>query len=346
MKQKSKLKITFFLSSLFLLTTVIAVYIICRFTVIIPFAIDKNAGNTAGNLYNKGIFCEYNNKIYFSNSYDNGYLYVMNPDGSNIKKLFNHTASYINVSGKYIYYAYNTQRAFSSRTIFRDKQFYINRLDTDGKNLLTLDEKASGTIRLSNNRVFYQGLDNQDVPSLRSISFDGTKEQDLIDKGINPSCIVDDIIYYNDASKNYNLMSIDIKSGKSSVLYDGACSNPVYDDNYVYFIDLDHNSTLARINLSTLEKETLYAKGIATYNLYNDYIYYQTSDTTDPRLYRIKKDGSENTSILSGNFCNINVTSNFVYFNQLGYDTPIYRIATSGSIDVTRFDEAADAIKP
>lgn len=37
------------------------------------------AGNTAGNLMNGGLFCEYNNKIYFANPYDHNYLYVMVP---------------------------------------------------------------------------------------------------------------------------------------------------------------------------------------------------------------------------------------------------------------------------
>ena len=32
-------------------------------------------GNTAGNLYNGGLFCEYNGVIYFSNPNDNGRLY-------------------------------------------------------------------------------------------------------------------------------------------------------------------------------------------------------------------------------------------------------------------------------
>ena len=37
-------------------------------------------GNTAGNLNNRGLFCEYNGKVYFSNAYDDGTLYSMNPD--------------------------------------------------------------------------------------------------------------------------------------------------------------------------------------------------------------------------------------------------------------------------
>mgnify|MGYP000803329575 FL=1 len=34
------------------------------------------AGNTAGNINNGGLFCEYNGYIYFSNPYDDGALYL------------------------------------------------------------------------------------------------------------------------------------------------------------------------------------------------------------------------------------------------------------------------------
>lgn len=44
-------------------------------------------GNTAGNLYNGGLFCESEGVIYFSNLYDDGCLYSMLPDETDIKKL-------------------------------------------------------------------------------------------------------------------------------------------------------------------------------------------------------------------------------------------------------------------
>ena len=37
-------------------------------------------GNTAGNLYNGGLFCEYDGTVYFSNPSDGGKLYSMSPD--------------------------------------------------------------------------------------------------------------------------------------------------------------------------------------------------------------------------------------------------------------------------
>ena len=36
--------------------------------------------NTAGNLYNGGLFCEYDGTVYFSNPSDGGKLYSMSPD--------------------------------------------------------------------------------------------------------------------------------------------------------------------------------------------------------------------------------------------------------------------------
>ena len=44
-------------------------------------------GNTAGNLYNSGLFCEYDGTVYFSNAADNGALYSMNVDETEVKKL-------------------------------------------------------------------------------------------------------------------------------------------------------------------------------------------------------------------------------------------------------------------
>lgn len=48
---------------------------------------DNAIGNSAGNLNNGGLFCEYNNKIYFANPYDYNKLYVMNSDCTNAMKL-------------------------------------------------------------------------------------------------------------------------------------------------------------------------------------------------------------------------------------------------------------------
>ncbi len=59
-------------------------------------------GNTAGNLYNGGLFCESNGTVFFANPDDNNTLYSMDPGGSNLKKLCSDTVMYINADSHYV----------------------------------------------------------------------------------------------------------------------------------------------------------------------------------------------------------------------------------------------------
>ena len=61
-------------------------------------------GNSAGNLYNNGLFCEYDGIIYFANPNDGNQLYQMNADGTGVKKISDDSAAFINVDENYIYY--------------------------------------------------------------------------------------------------------------------------------------------------------------------------------------------------------------------------------------------------
>ena len=61
-------------------------------------------GNTGGNLNNHGLFAEADGRVYFSNAYDGGCLYSMNPDETDLKKLTSSSVNSINVGGNYLYY--------------------------------------------------------------------------------------------------------------------------------------------------------------------------------------------------------------------------------------------------
>ena len=54
-------------------------------------------------------------------------------------------------------------------------------------------------------------------------------------------------------------------------------------------------------------------------------------------------DGSSPEVVASGVYENINITSQYVYFNQYGASVPVYKTATFGNINVTTFDAAANA---
>ena len=100
-------------------------------------------GNTAGNLYNNGIFCEYGGTVYFSNPNDHHYLYSMNTDGSNVKKLYEDVASFINADDHYVYYVRNN---LSKDTKFSFLHFNTNslcRYDLKTKKVKILDPAPS-----------------------------------------------------------------------------------------------------------------------------------------------------------------------------------------------------------
>ena len=59
-------------------------------------------GNTAGNLYNAGIFCTAaDGTIYFANPSDSSKLYSMNSDGSDLTKISDDVATFINADDNY-----------------------------------------------------------------------------------------------------------------------------------------------------------------------------------------------------------------------------------------------------
>ena len=86
---------------------------------------EHTIGNSSGNLFNGGLFCEYDKHIYFSNPSDEGRLYVMNSNLSNLKKLSTDTADGINVAGKYIIYGrHNQNQNQTTENVFENKQCY------------------------------------------------------------------------------------------------------------------------------------------------------------------------------------------------------------------------------
>ena len=56
---------------------------------------------------NKGLFCESDGYIYYSNIYDNNYLYRMETNGTNSELVADIPVSYINAAGDYLYFYFD-----------------------------------------------------------------------------------------------------------------------------------------------------------------------------------------------------------------------------------------------
>ena len=78
------------------------------------------------------------------------------------------------------------------------------------------------------------------------------------------------------------------------------------------------------------------------YNVYGSYIYYQRYDKNGSALCVIKNDGTEFQIIREGDFCDIHVTSYYVFFREY-YSGEIYYCPRNDISNVSLFRPGTEA---
>ena len=297
-------------------------------------------GNTAGNLYNNGLFCENDGYVYFANTYDSSALYRMRPDESEIKKLVYTEVSNINADGKYLYYYQGGSGSGTGLGFMVSTSGIYRTNKADPKDVICLDRVNGKYVLLADNDVYYTC--SSDEISLKKASIDGKTKETLLDLDILPVSIQNSTFYYLNNEKNLHLMALDLNTKTSRQVIAEDVYMPIIEGNVVYGIDIHDNYSLISLNLTDGTKKLLDTGRIDLLNVTNDYIYYQTSGNT-PQLKRIRRDGSGMEVVAEGVYSNINATSQYIYFTQFGYTTPIYKTPVNGPVQVTTFDRASQA---
>ncbi len=295
---------------------------------------ESATGNTAGNLNNGGLFCEYNGKIYFANPYDSNKLYSMNSDCTNAKKLNDDSVASLNVCGNYIYYVRNNFTSDKIGVVFRGQLFGVYRCDLNGKNSFTLYDKLSGIVSLYGNNIFYQHYDDKTAINLYKMGIDGKNNTKLYDTEYNPASIKDGKIYFSDITGKHNICTLDTKSNSVSTYYEANSYLADAEGNYLYYIDLSKNYSLVRLNMSTKTLELLYAPNdgkVINYNVYGNKIFFQVEGEYTG-LYRMNIDGTQIEYIAKGNLTNIHCTSQYTFFQYFENQGVLYRVPTSAPI--------------
>lgn len=331
---------------LLILSAVILLILLMFLTLLpnrIPLNNDDSAGNTPGNLNNGGYFCESNGRVYFANAYDDYALYSMKADESDVKKLNDGSFSCLNVGGNYLYYSM-IGKTEDFDLGFIGKPYGVYRSKLNGKKSVGLDRCHIINLRLCGNYLYYEKYDNKEAVSLEKIRIDKKEKQTVAPKMIiNPNCYVDGKIYYNGDATDHYLYALDTATDVSGVVWEGNLWNPVVQDGYVYFMDVGNDYRLCRYSLTNDVVEVLTHERIDMFNVYENYIYYQVSSPTQPALKRMMTDGSSPELVQEGVFQNINITSQYVYFNAFGEPSPVYKTSTFGPVNVTTFDAAMQA---
>ena len=307
----------------------------------VPSNSDGTVGNTAGNLINNGLFCESDGKVYFANPYDEDTLYVMNPDESQVEKISNLGVQSINAGGDYLYYYQKTAHGgFGLGFIIKTSGLY--RTEKDGSGATCLKRDPAGVITLVNDNLYWQHYTNKTGTYLDRMATDKSSDETLFTSMISPASAVNGIIYYSNPDDNHYLYTLDTYTGIAGLYWPHRVWNPICHGDYIYYMDLETKYQLHRYSPYTGETQVLTTDRLDTYNIYGDYIYYQRSSQSEPALVRMRLDGSGMEVIANGVFQNINITSQYVYFNEFNQPTPVYKQSTYGPVGIGVFEPVVE----
>lgn len=274
-------------------------------------------GNTAGNLYNYGLFCDDGERIYFSNYKDQGLLYSMSYDLDDYKFVTKDVARYINHDDHYLYYSRNNNmKDQAARSVFT---FYSNgvfRVTPNGKHQIMIWNKPVGSVLYFDGQVYYQHYAEGEKLTIHRADIDGKEDVQLnLDESVAVSAAGNQI-YYAGVTHDRALYSVNENGLNGSKVLDGSFFNPWVIGNSVYYIDVNDGYKLKIVGLDGNGGETLTDKRISAYNITSNgrYIFFQYDSKDRSGLYLLDRTSGEEMLIKEGNYKWLNVIGNRCFF--------------------------------
>ena len=297
-------------------------------------------GNTSSNLYNGGLFCESNGTIFFANPNDADKLYSMDSNGQNLVKLSNDTVTYINADDNYVYYVRNNVGDNLNYSFFSFHRNALCRMPREGGEVTILDTDPSMYASLIGNYIYYIHYDSEDASTLYKVRIDGEERKQLSPEAVYTCNADGQYFYYNGMSTDGSIHRFDTANDTSTVIYEANCYQPVVNGGTdVYYLDASRDNALVHTNLQFNNPVVLTNDSIDSYNVYGSYIYYQKYDKDGSSLCMIKNDGTEAMEIKKGDFCDIHVTSYYVFFREY-HSKDMYYFLRTNPYEVMRFSPA------
>ena len=293
---------------------------------------EGDIGNSTGNLYNDGLFCEYDGYVYFANPEDENSLYRMKTDGTNIEKLHSDTVSYIQVMNDYIYYV--RRNHIDEDVVIHGALYGIYRLEIGETVPECIYNGIVENMVICGNHIYFSSYDDKNLIQLKSIKVDGEELTHISDLDYRPIAVEGNTYYFPNVEDNHNLMYIEAGSKDISTSSEGNFYMPSFTKGYVYYIDLDNDMKLTRVSLKDNQAEILDEGRCVNYNVSeeNDIIYYQLENGDEHKLNCMKMNGSDKKTVAEGNFCNIHITEKYTYY---------YKIVSADSKELYRADNSS-----
>lgn len=328
-----KIKNTLIISGTVVIMTLIIILIMKLVFDKVKLSEDGTVGNTPGNLFNMGLFCEKDGIIYFSNVNDYGRIYSMDPAMSDYSLVSTDTGRYLNVDENYVYYSrMNNLNPEYRNSLFAFMKTGLCACDLDGNNNRFISNDSCGMLSLNNNVIYYQRYREEEGVKLVSVGIDGSDEKIITDETILPGAIRNNTLYYTGVRSDHGIHTIDLFSLNERTLFDGFTYMPIPASNGIYYISTQEGYNICRIDYSGQEKVTVVDEFCSFFNLSNDgrYLFYQVDGGNNNRICYMDLSTGVSTTILDGNYKWLNVTDDYLFFYTMEEDM-VYAFSTNGS---------------
>ena len=306
----------------------ILVFVIAKFSGRVIPNTEGAVGNSACNLYNGGLFCADDKRIYFSNLKDGGSLYSMSKDLSDFEYMQEDTAGYINNTSNYVVYSrLNYTRNDSVKHVLQFSYSGIYRVTKKGSHSIGgIYSYDVGSVGLIGNEVYYQKHEKDGNMNLYRAGLDGKNDELLLEEKIVPGTLTSMKIYYAGAEDDHYIYSFDPDSKQKVVIYKGNCYQPALIGGNIYFISLSKNYNIAKIDEYGQNPTILVEEKCTFYNVTPDerYVVYQIDDGKNNRLEMMNLSTFEKTVIKKGDYNGINIIDDKVFFREFGTDEVYY----------------------
>ena len=325
------------LKSILITLIVICILVIAVLLIKIGSRLPENpqdyAGNSAGNIYNRGLFAEDDTYIYFANLADNFRLYRASHDLEDIKCIHHDSVEYLNPDAEshFMYYSrINYRQNTYGNDVFDMLDTGIYRLQLKKDALTRLFPDACGAVLLGGNTLFYQAHGSDGNFDLYTLTVNKEKEKAslLSSDYFIPACFTDGYLYYAGVSDNHCLYAMNPETGTASRVAEIDCYQPIVTPEGTYFLSQLHDYSLFYLP-NTSDTATLITDDrISSYNLSKDgqTLFYQVDDGKNNRLCRYDISTKEVTVLTYGDYKNLNTVSGYLFFTDFdetichGYD--------------------------
>lgn len=285
--------------------------------------------NFNSNLQNKGNVAKDGEWIYFGSAYTHELIKVKE-DGSNKTVLSNNFNHSIHIIEDWVYYAGN---------------YGIYKINKNGTNETLVSNVIADWMIIADNWIYY--LERNGDGAIHKMRLDGSEEINLGGESVHNFNMIDNEIYYvtfDDPNNYYGAntiykMDLDgnnkiaIKS-ESGFIVRMSCD----DGQWIYYTVAteDESRKLVKVRLDgsgyTVIDGAITSYGNPWFNMTGDWLYYFVGNAQQPKLFKIKKDGTQKTEI--GNLTSIYqakiiIIDDWIYYES--YYGDLYRLKTDGT---------------